>query len=139
MALADVNPDMRRKAKEELDRMVAAQIFHAEHNGAGYSAFEHTALQQILISRGIDTLIVTGITSEVCVSSTLRSAIDRGYRCIVPGDCCGSYFPEFHAIGLKMIKAQGGIFGWVTDASRILAALSAPADSRPRPERTVSP
>ena len=50
--------------------------------------------------------------------TTVREANDRGYRCIVPGDCCGSYFPEFHEVGLRMIKAQGGIFGWVSDFER---------------------
>ena len=55
--------------------------------------------------------------------TTVREANDRGYRCIVAGDCCGSYFPEFHEMGLKMIKAQGGIFGWVSDSTRIMAAL----------------
>ena len=64
-----------------------------------------------------------GVTTEVCVHTTVREANDRGYRCIVPGDCCGSYFPEFHEVGLRMIKAQGGIFGWVTDSTRLLTAL----------------
>ena len=68
-------------------------------------------------------MLLTGVTTEVCVQTTMREANDRGYRCIVPGDCCGSYFPEFHRIGLEMIKAQGGIFGWVTDSRKILAAL----------------
>ena len=48
----------------------------------------------------------------------MREANDRGYRCIVLGDCCASYFPEFHEMGLKMIKAQGGIFGWVSGFER---------------------
>ncbi len=51
----------------------------------------------------------------------MREANDRGYRCIVLGDCCASYFPEFHEMGLKMIKAQGGIFGWVSDSKKLLA------------------
>ena len=59
------------------------------------------------------TLFVTGVTTEVCVNTTVREANDRGFRCIVLADCCASYFPEFHETGLKMIKAQGGIFGWV--------------------------
>ena len=80
----------------------------------------------LLRERGIDTLIVCGVTTEVCVHTTVREANDRGYRCIVAGDCCASYFPEFHAAGLAMIKAQGGIFGWVSDSRRVLAAL--PAD-----------
>jgi nicotinamidase-related amidase len=89
----------------------------------GKGAFYATDLQSILRNRGIESLIVCGVTTEVCVHTTVREGNDRGYRCIVPGDCCGSYFPEFHEMGLRMIKAQGGIFGWVTDSRRILAAL----------------
>jgi biuret amidohydrolase len=89
----------------------------------GKGAFYATELQLILQNRAIESLLVCGVTTEVCVHTTVREANDRGYRCIVPGDCCGSYFPEFHEIGLRMIKAQGGIFGWVTDSSRVLAAL----------------
>ena len=89
----------------------------------GKGAFWATDLHSILVNRGIENLIVCGVTTEVCVHTTVREANDRGYRCIVPGDCCGSYFPEFHAVGLGMIKAQGGIFGWVSDSARVLAAL----------------
>jgi nicotinamidase-related amidase len=90
----------------------------------GKGAFYATDLGSILKNRGIDTLIVTGVTTEVCVHTTVREANDRGYRCIVPSDCCGSYFPEFHEMGLRMIKAQGGIFGWVSDSQRLMTALS---------------
>ncbi|HVZ70760.1 MAG TPA: isochorismatase family cysteine hydrolase [Polyangia bacterium] len=89
----------------------------------GKGAFYATDLHSILQNRGIENLIVCGVTTEVCVHTTVREANDRGYRCLVPGDCCGSYFPEFHEVGLKMIKAQGGIFGWVTDSKKVLAAL----------------
>jgi nicotinamidase-related amidase len=92
----------------------------------GKGAFYATDLELILRNHGIETLIVCGVTTEVCVNTTVREANDRGYRCIVPGDCCGSYFPEFHEVGLRMIKAQGGIFGWVTDSTRVLAALGDP-------------
>jgi len=91
----------------------------------GKGAFYATDLQTILQNRRIENLIVGGVTTEVCVHTTVREANDRGYRCIVAGDCCGSYFPEFHEMGLKMIKAQGGIFGWVSDSTRILAAQEA--------------
>jgi nicotinamidase-related amidase len=91
----------------------------------GKGAFYATDLGSILQHRGIETLIVCGVTTEVCVHTTVREANDRGFKCIVPGDCCGSYFPEFHEMGLKMIKAQGGIFGWVSDSKRVLAALRA--------------
>ena len=59
----------------------------------------------------------------MCVNTTVREANDRGYDCLVPEDCVGSYFPDLHAAGLAMIKAQGGIFGWVSRSEKILAAL----------------
>jgi biuret amidohydrolase len=89
----------------------------------GKGAFFATDLQAILSNRGIENLIVGGVTTEVCVHTTVREANDRGYRCVVAADCCGSYFPEFHEVGLRMIKAQGGIFGWVSDSRRILSAF----------------
>lgn len=89
----------------------------------GKGAFYATDLHSILHARNIEALIVCGVTTEVCVHTTVREANDRGYRCIVPSDCCASYFPEFHEIGLRMIAAQGGIFGWVSDSGRILSAL----------------
>ncbi|MEP7307344.1 MAG: isochorismatase family cysteine hydrolase [Acidobacteriota bacterium] len=90
----------------------------------GKGAFFATDLHAILQNRGITQLIVTGVTTEVCVNTTVREANDRGYDCLVPEDCVGSYFPEFQTMGLKMIKAQGGIFGWVSDSESILAALA---------------
>lgn len=89
----------------------------------GKGAFFATDLQAILQNRGIKQLIVTGVTTEVCVNTTVREANDRGYDCLVPSDCVGSYFPEFQEMGLKMIKAQGGIFGWVSSSDKILAVL----------------
>jgi nicotinamidase-related amidase len=89
----------------------------------GKGAFYATELHLILANREIENLIVCGVTTEVCVHTTVREGNDRGYRCIVPSDCCASYFPEFHAAGLAMIRAQGGIFGWVTDSERVLRAL----------------
>jgi len=90
----------------------------------GKGSFYATDLQLILSNQHIDTLIVCGVTTEVCVHTTVREANDRGYRCLVPRDCCASYFPEFHEVALRMIKAQGGIFGWVTDSARLLTALA---------------
>jgi nicotinamidase-related amidase len=89
----------------------------------GKGAFYATDLGAILGHRGIENLIVGGVTTEVCVHTTVREANDRGFRCIVAGDACASYFPKFHEIGLEMIKAQGGIFGWVSDSRRIVSAL----------------
>ena len=93
----------------------------------GKGAFYQTDLELMLKNRGIDTLMVCGVTTEVCVNTTVREANDRGYRCVVLADCCASYFPEFHQMGLAMIKAQGAIFGWVSDSTAALAALTPPA------------
>jgi len=89
----------------------------------GKGAFCQTDLDLVLRNRGIDTLFVCGVTTEVCVNTTVREANDRGYRCVVLSDCCGSYFPEFHDMGLKMIKAQGGIFGSVTSSRALLVGM----------------
>ncbi len=91
----------------------------------GKGAFYATDLETMLRNRGIETLLVCGVTTEVCVHTTVREANDRGFRCIVVGDACGSYFSEFHEIGLKMIAAQGGIFGWVSDSAAVASALAA--------------
>ena len=90
----------------------------------GKGAFFATDLHAILRNRGIRQLVVTGVTTEVCVNTTVREANDRGYDCLVVSDCCGSYFPEFHEMGLRMIAAQGGIFGWVAPSMIIIEAIS---------------
>ena len=90
----------------------------------GKGAFYQTDLELMLKNRGIDSLLVCGVTTEVCVNTTVREANDRGFRCIVLSDCCASYFPEFHHMGLKMITAQGGIFGSVSASAPVIAALS---------------
>jgi nicotinamidase-related amidase len=91
----------------------------------GKGAFYATELQDILADAGITQLLITGVTTEVCVHTTTREANDRGYECLVVSDCVGSYFPEFQRIGLEMIKAQGGIFGWVADTAAVIPALHA--------------
>jgi nicotinamidase-related amidase len=91
----------------------------------GKGAFCQTDLELMLRNRGIETLLVCGVTTEVCVNTTVREANDRGFRCIVLSDCCASYFPVFHEAGLAMIKAQGGIFGWVSGSRSLLKVLAA--------------
>lgn len=90
----------------------------------GKGAFFATDLDAILKTRGIARLVVCGVTTEVCVNTTVREANDRGYDCLVLEDCVASYFPEFQKAALAMIKAQGGIFGWVSDSRRFLQALA---------------
>ena len=89
----------------------------------GKGAFYATGLQDLLTDGGIRSLVVAGVTTEVCVHTTVREANDRGYECLVLADCVGSYFPEFQKAGLDMIAAQGGIFGWVADSTTVLGAL----------------
>ena len=86
----------------------------------GYSAFTHTGLQQVLVKRGIETLILTGVTTDVCVSSTLRAAIDLGYRCITVSDACASSDLSLHKAALAMIGVEGGIFGEVTTSTEVI-------------------
>jgi len=90
----------------------------------GKGSFYATDLHLILHNWGIKYLIVTGVTTEVCVHTTVREANDRGYECLVLEDCVGSYFPEFQEVGIKMIKAQGGIFGWVTKSEEFIKSIN---------------
>lgn len=89
----------------------------------GKGAFCATDLGAILRNRGITQLLVCGVTTEVCVNTTVREANDRGFDCLVVEDCCASYIPEFHRAALAMVVAQGGIFGWVAGSAPVIAAL----------------
>jgi nicotinamidase-related amidase len=90
----------------------------------GKGAFYATDLSEILAKSGIRSLVVTGVTTEVCVHTTVREANDRGFECLVLADCVGSYFPEFQQAGLRMIAAQGGIFGWVAESPELIKEMS---------------
>ncbi len=89
----------------------------------GKGAFHATDLHAILTNRGHSQLLVCGVTTEVCVSTTVREANDRGYECLVVEDCSASYFPAFHQAALEMIVAQGGIFGWVGSSGPLIESL----------------
>jgi len=102
----------------------------------GKGSFHATDLDLILRNHGISCLVVCGVTTEVCVHTSVREANDRGYECLVLSDCVASYFPEFHEVGLRMIAAQGGIFGWVAPSPAFLAALEATGAPVPMPELT---
>ena len=78
----------------------------------GKGAFYATPLTEEFMRRGITHLIFGGVTTEVCVQTTMREANDRGYECLIVEEATGSYFPEFKAQALAMIRAQGGIVGW---------------------------
>jgi nicotinamidase-related amidase len=90
----------------------------------GKGSFYGTDLDLILRNYGVSTLLVCGVTTEVCVTTTVREANDRGYECVVASDAVASYFPEYNRMALEMIQAQGGIFGWVTPSQHIIEAIS---------------
>ncbi|MEL6939213.1 MAG: cysteine hydrolase [Cyanobacteria bacterium J06598_1] len=91
----------------------------------GKGAFYQTKLDSVLRSHKITHLIFTGVTTEVCVQSTMREANDRGYECLLVEDATASYFPEFKQATLEMIRAQGGIVGWTATMDQVLEALAA--------------
>jgi biuret amidohydrolase len=90
----------------------------------GKGAFHATGLQALLDARGITHLIFIGVTTEVCVQTSMREANDRGYDCLVLEDCTESYFPSFKQATLEMIRAQGAIVGWTADSTQWLDALA---------------
>ncbi|HZE92138.1 MAG TPA: isochorismatase family cysteine hydrolase [Rhizobacter sp.] len=96
----------------------------------GYGAFHQTDLAQILAGRGITTLLLCGVTTEVCVHSTLREAIDRGFRCFTVGDACAASDPALHQAALAMIGVEGGIFGRVVNAADVATTLMPELNSR---------
>jgi nicotinamidase-related amidase len=127
MRIGDLGPKGRILIRGEYGHDIVDELAplpgEAVIDKPGKGAFYQTDLELMLKNRGIETLLVCGVTTEVCVNTTVREANDRGFRCVVLADCCASYFPEFHDMGLKMIKAQGGIFGWVGSSADIVAAI----------------
>ncbi len=89
----------------------------------GKGAFYATDLQHLLSERGIRQLVFAGVTTEVCVQTTMREANDRGYECLLVEEATESYLPEFKKVALDMIAAQGAIVGWVASLEATLAGL----------------
>ncbi|CAF0909882.1 unnamed protein product [Rotaria sp. Silwood1] len=127
LSIGDVGPMGRILVRGEPGHDIIPQLYPLPGepiiDKPGKGAFYATDLHAILQNQNIKQLIVTGVTTEVCVSTTVREANDRGYNCLVLEDCVGSYFPKFQEAALDMIKAQGGIFGWVSQSDKVLAAL----------------
>ena len=90
----------------------------------GKGAFYATGLHQLLQDKGITQLVFMGVTTEVCVQTSMREANDRGYDCLLLENCTESYFPHFKTAAIEMIVAQGAIVGWATCSDKVLAALA---------------
>ncbi|WP_082585716.1 cysteine hydrolase family protein [Hydrogenophaga sp. Root209] len=97
----------------------------------GYGAFHHTRLAQLLAARDIERLIVCGVTTEVCVHSTLREAVDRGFLCTTVGDATAASNPALQASALAMIGVEGGIFGRVCSTDEVVASLQGLTNTAP--------
>nr|WP_315244690.1 isochorismatase family cysteine hydrolase [uncultured Albidiferax sp.] len=91
----------------------------------GKGMFYATGLHEMLQQRGIQQLLFMGVTTEVCVQTSMREANDRGYDGLLLEDCTESYFPQFKAATLEMVRAQGGIVGWTAPSTAVLRALTA--------------
>jgi nicotinamidase-related amidase len=91
----------------------------------GKGAFYATPLHELLRQAGITQLLFMGVTTEVCVQTSMREANDRGYDCLLLEDCTESYFPQFKAAAVEMMRAQGAIVGWTATSDQLLSALAA--------------
>ncbi len=115
---------VRGEAGVEIVAALAPQPGEVVIDKPGKGAFYATDLGDILRLKGITHLLVAGVTTEVCVQTTMREANDRGYECLLIEDATESYFPEFKEAALAMIRAQGAIVGWTATCSQLADALS---------------
>ncbi len=128
LRIGDVGPMGRILVMGELGNQIIPEL--APQSGEividkpGKGAFYATPLHALLAQMNITHLLFMGVTTEVCVQTSMREANDRGYECLLLADCTESYFPEFKAATLAMTHAQGGLVGWTAPSAVLLAALT---------------
>ena len=114
---------IRGEAGTSIIAALAPQTGELVIDKPGKGMFWSTGLHEMLHAQGVTHLVFTGVTTEVCVQTSMREANDRGYDCLIVEDATESYFPEFKAAALAMIVAQGAIIGWHTPSAVLLGAL----------------
>jgi nicotinamidase-related amidase len=91
---------------------------------AAFNAFHESPLAQHLADRAMTHLIVTGVTTQCCVHSTLRDAVDRGFICLTVEDCCAAFQREWHDATMQIIQSESNLFGWIASSREVEAALA---------------
>jgi nicotinamidase-related amidase len=134
LRIGDEGPMGRILVKGEPGNQIIPELaplpFEVVIDKPGKGAFYATPLSNLLQQAGIRTLLFMGVTTEVCVQTSMREANDRGYDCLLLEDCTESYFPRFKAAALEMISAQGAIVGWTAPSAPLLTALAGLAGAR---------
>ena len=121
--LADSDVLLRGQPGFEIDGDVEVSLDDVVVDKTTNGAFTYTDLEHVLGARGITHLILTGITTDVCVHSTLREACDRNYQCLTVSDACASGDSEMHAAAIRMVSVENGIFGVVADTDAVVAGI----------------
>jgi biuret amidohydrolase len=114
---------IRGEKGQALIQVLAPMEGEPDIDKPGFSAFFRTDLQEMLTARGIKNLILMGVTTQCCVQSTMRSAVDRGYRCLTVEDCCAAEEKSLHDAAISLIYGENHLFGWVTQSAKLIPAL----------------